>query len=266
MWTLFIKNALHVKNMKRSTYGNTMCKIKATFKHNDLNDKHCSQVVTGPIQVHTSRQKDCKWALSSISSCVSLIKNSWSLKVETRHTIASYRSLQTSISFHNNTFFIDHSFCYCYQCIGVDDSFFFSLSCVLALLSQFFTKDAHIWPMQDHQICSPLLPFAPKNPAQTLEWPYTQLNPSSLLSSMPCCYHYLTSELNNLTSILTQNDAACPRNLLVLHYPLSLGPVLRLLCCLHNSCYYSWAHRQNFFCLLLHANKAKESIQWEMTH
>lgn len=57
MWTLFIKNALHVKNMKRSTYGNTMCKIKATFKHNDLNNKHCSQVVTGPIQAHTSVRK-----------------------------------------------------------------------------------------------------------------------------------------------------------------------------------------------------------------
>ena len=32
------------------------------------------------------------------------------------------------------------------------------------------------------------------------------------------------------------------------------------------SCYYSWARRQNFFCLQLHANEAKGSIQWEMTH
>ena len=33
-----------------------------------------------------------------------------------------------------------------------------------------------------------------------------------------------------------------------------------------NSCYYSWARRQNFFCLQLHAYEAKGSIQWEMTH
>ena len=32
----------------------------------------------------------------------------------------------------------------------------------------------------------------------------------------------------------------------------------------NNSCYYSWARRQNFFCLQLHANEAKGSIQWEM--
>lgn len=133
-----------------------------------------------------------------------------------------YRKLSfasNKYKFDNNTFFIDHIFCYCYQCIGVDDSLFSSLSCVLVLPSQFFTKDAHIWPMRDHQICSPLLPFAPKSPAQTLEWPRIQLSPSSLLSSMPCCDYYLTSDLNNLTSILTQNDAAFP--LLVLHYDLS---------------------------------------------
>ena len=33
-----------------------------------------------------------------------------------------------------------------------------------------------------------------------------------------------------------------------------------------NSCYYSWARTQNFFCLQLHANEAKGSIQWEITH
>jgi len=33
-----------------------------------------------------------------------------------------------------------------------------------------------------------------------------------------------------------------------------------------NSCYYSWARRQNFFGLQQHANEAKGSIQWEMTH
>ena len=32
------------------------------------------------------------------------------------------------------------------------------------------------------------------------------------------------------------------------------------------SCYYSWACRQSFFCLLLHADEASVSIQWKMTH
>ena len=34
----------------------------------------------------------------------------------------------------------------------------------------------------------------------------------------------------------------------------------------NNSCYYSWACRQNLFCLQLHPYEAKGSIQWEKTH
>ena len=33
-----------------------------------------------------------------------------------------------------------------------------------------------------------------------------------------------------------------------------------------NSCYYSWACRQSFFCLRLHSGEAYGSIQWKMTH
>ena len=33
-----------------------------------------------------------------------------------------------------------------------------------------------------------------------------------------------------------------------------------------NSCYYSWACRQSFFCLRLHSDEAYGSIQWKLTH
>ena len=42
--------------------------------------------------------------------------------------------------------------------------------------------------------------------------------------------------------------------------------IVNFSCSVLNSCYYSWARRQNFFCLQLHATEAKGSIQWEMTH
>ena len=46
-------------------------------------------------------------------------------------------------------------------------------------------------------------------------------------------------------------------------------PNLSLLSVSHgkgNSCYYSWACRQSFFCLRLHSYEAYGSIQWKMTH
>ena len=36
--------------------------------------------------------------------------------------------------------------------------------------------------------------------------------------------------------------------------------------CVCNSCYYSWACRQSFFCLRLHSDEAYLSIHWKMTH